>query len=107
MKEILVELGLKPSVWLMSMMVACLMAFYRIFEKEPLPGRREIILIVIGAVVCVILVPGLVYYAFKIDNPFLIAGATAICVHSFEKYLRKAQKRFDEQLNILKDGEDN
>lgn len=107
MKELLEELGLKPSVWLMSAFVACLMVFYRIFEKEPFPQKREIVLIVVGAVICVILVPGLVYYAFKVDNPFLIAGCTAICVHGFEKYLRKAEKRFDEKLNIEKDGEAN
>jgi len=107
MKELLEEFGLRPSVWLLSMLVASIMAIYRIFEKDPIPGTSEIVKICLGTVICVILVPGIVYYAFKIDNPFIIAACTALCVHRFEKYLRKAQKQFDEKLNMEEDGKVN
>lgn len=100
LEKLLEEFGLRPAVWLLSFIVAVVMALYSIFERVPIPTRREVIMIILGAVICVILVPGVVYYVFKVDNPFMIAGATALCVHKFEKYLTSAHKKLERKIDM-------
>lgn len=97
-------MGVSIESWLLSFVVASLMALFRIFESDVAPtARKQKAIIIMGLTSC-LLVPGLVVYWMKIDNAFVAALITGLTVYTFEQALHLAKDRF---LGKFKKGEKN
>ncbi|WP_031526998.1 hypothetical protein [Dyadobacter crusticola] len=92
MEEILKRLGVPIENWIVSIFAAVLIVFYKVYEPEEALGRRKTIRIVITGLTSALLVPGLVVYWAKVENPFLAAVFTALAVYCFELIMGGAKK---------------
>ena len=92
MEEILKRLGVPIENWIVSIFAALLMVFYKLYESDESLSRRKTIRIVITGLTSMLLVPGLVVYWAKVENPFLSAVFTLLSVYCFDLIMEKAKK---------------
>jgi len=93
MEEILKRLGVPLKSWIISVFAACVIAIYRIFEPEEPISKRKMIRIVIMCFCSALLVPGLVVYWMKVENPFLSGVTTGLTVYCFEPLLELGKRK--------------
>ncbi|MCE6987500.1 hypothetical protein [Dyadobacter sp. CY323] len=93
MEEILKRLGVPIENWIVSIFAAVLIVFYRVYEPDEPLSKRKTIRVVIMGLSSALLVPGLVVYWAKVQNPFLAAVITGLSVYCFEPIMEKAKSK--------------
>lgn len=92
MEEILKRLGVPIENWIVSIFAAVLIVLYKVYEPDEPLGRRKTIRTVITGLTSAFLVPGLVAYVAKVENPFLSGVFTILSVYSFEQIIKAGRK---------------